>query len=77
MNTYLAKLNEILSFINKMKQIYDLNTFSQKPKNISKKLKKDSMTLLTYNIFTEPITELLLILQNFHSPPFLLSRKQT
>lgn len=40
MNTYLAKLNEILSFINKMKQIYDLNTFSQQTQKHKQKVKK-------------------------------------
>ena len=54
LNIYLAKLDEVLGFTNKTKQIYNLNTVSQQTQNHNQKLKKvPGLPERFYEILTE------------------------
>ena len=46
---YLAKLHEVLTFVNKTKQIYKLRIYYNKAKNIRKKAKYDLVFVQTYS----------------------------
>ena len=57
---YLVKLEEVLSFMNKTKQIYKLDIFSQRTEKHKQKIKKEfgnSLDLQWQDLFTEPITK--------------------
>ena len=69
-NMYLVKLDKVLSFLNTTKQVFKLKTLN-KPKSINKKVKNEfgnSSCLWQRKLFTELITNLLLILRNIFVP---------
>ena len=66
---YLAKLNELLSFINTTKQTYNLNIFShKKPKNISKKLKNEFSNCSGFYSNVTCLQNILFILRSLRNP---------
>ena len=57
---YLAKHNEVLRFMKKKRQIYDLNIFSQQTQKYKQKVKKEfgsSSYLQQQNLSQQPIKE--------------------
>lgn len=63
---YLAKLNKVLNFMNKPKQIYNLNKSSQYTQKYMQKLKNEfsnSLDQLRWNLYTK------LIKSSKFSPP--------
>ena len=60
LKVYLAKLDKFPSFMNKRKQMYNLDTFSQQTQKHKLKVKTkfgNSSNLQQLNLFTEPIKE--------------------